>query len=525
MEKYKETIIWSIVILSIFIGVLIRFPNNFPIQTGHHTFDVAQQILETGTPQLKSEIIYFRAIGYTYTLAGFFYILGVSDFTTKFVGFLFGVGSIFLIYLFTKKISNKKAAIIATILMSLSPWAVRYSAERWYSFYIFFFLLTLYLYYNCLITKDNIRKRYFIILPVIFYITINTTITGTFIMFLFPLIYVFNYKNNSLKIKSILNYILKNKDKIILTFLLFLVFILHYFIMPQRILPEFISPEEYFGSPNLTKFSITNINFSFVEEIFKIYPIESILIFIFLIAILFTNLKYKKESLPFYLLFLMFIVTIIMEVGKSFQPRYLFWLIPIFYICLSIILNYICKIIKNIKIKSIFLIILMIYIINPLDLYHVNSLDKCNVNIKDWYLYSTSMKFTYDSRTPVEYVLERFNPETDLIILGTSGYGSYINKEINSRYAKDIAPRRHAEGSRIAFYEGDYRLTYTGASILFHDDLEKFNILLNSYPRIWLLDSYTTPLNRYPIYEIIENNFKQVYIGCNVGSGVLLYER
>lgn len=76
-------------------------------------------------------------------------VFGSSEVSLRFPSILFGVGTVYLVYLITKKISNDRIALVASLLMAIAPLHVYYSQEaRMYSQTAFFITLSVYLFLN-----------------------------------------------------------------------------------------------------------------------------------------------------------------------------------------------------------------------------------------------------------------------------------------------------------------------------------------------------------------------------------------
>jgi uncharacterized membrane protein len=79
---------------------------------------------------------------YYLLLRGWTWITGVSDLSLRSFSLIFGVLSIYLVYLLVKDLFKKETAVIASFLVAVSPFLVDYSVEaRSYSLYGFFAIL------------------------------------------------------------------------------------------------------------------------------------------------------------------------------------------------------------------------------------------------------------------------------------------------------------------------------------------------------------------------------------------------
>jgi mannosyltransferase len=89
-----------------------------------------------------------RALGWanpplSFLISHFFLLVRSSDFFLRLPSALFGIGSLPLLFILTKKVISKQAAIFATLFMAVSPFHVWYSQDgRMYAQLIFLSLLT-----------------------------------------------------------------------------------------------------------------------------------------------------------------------------------------------------------------------------------------------------------------------------------------------------------------------------------------------------------------------------------------------
>lgn len=117
---------------AIFFGIIIRaeaFHSSFPVNDGGMFYTMMQDIIANGCCSLPHYTSYNNlSIPFTYPPVGF--LIGIA--TSKifsielysvliFVPFIFSIGSIFVSYLFLKKIVSSNVAIFATLLFAITP--------------------------------------------------------------------------------------------------------------------------------------------------------------------------------------------------------------------------------------------------------------------------------------------------------------------------------------------------------------------------------------------------------------------
>lgn len=84
--------------------------------------------------------------------------LGASDAHVKFLSLVFGVASIFAIYLLARQAAGKLAGVASCLLLAVSPLAIYYSIEaRPYAIFLFFSLISNYFFVSA-IQKDQVEE-------------------------------------------------------------------------------------------------------------------------------------------------------------------------------------------------------------------------------------------------------------------------------------------------------------------------------------------------------------------------------
>jgi hypothetical protein len=99
--------------------------------------------------------VYSRAILSTTLIALSFAIFGVTEFAARLPSVLFGTLMIPLVYLIGSRWGNSRIAIIAAVLITFSVWEIAWSRQaRMYQQLQFFYLLSLYLFYEFTVHKN-----------------------------------------------------------------------------------------------------------------------------------------------------------------------------------------------------------------------------------------------------------------------------------------------------------------------------------------------------------------------------------
>ncbi len=121
-------------------------------------------------------------------------ILPLGLFTSKLIFVIFGVGSIYLLYLIAKKLFSENIALLSSLIFTINPWSIYVHRTAFDApLAIFFYLLTLYL---LLILKKQKTLLAFIPALLAFYCYIGTKVIFLPIIFVYLLFAFFNNKKD-----------------------------------------------------------------------------------------------------------------------------------------------------------------------------------------------------------------------------------------------------------------------------------------------------------------------------------------
>ena len=142
----------SLLLLITIIGIILRFYKlgyqSFWLDEVHSIYTARGEIYNIGHPPLSFII-----------LRVFLETLGTNEFTARLPACLFGIATIPLVHLLGKQLFNEKSGLIASFIIALSPWYIRWSQEaRMYTQLTGFTVLTLYFFYQA--TQKNIARLY-----------------------------------------------------------------------------------------------------------------------------------------------------------------------------------------------------------------------------------------------------------------------------------------------------------------------------------------------------------------------------
>ena len=138
-------------------------------------------------------------------------ILGESEWSARLLPVLLGLLAIPLLYWAVKKIFGIPVAVLATILMVISPWHIYWSQNaRFYTFLLLLFSLSLFLYYYGIETD---RIRYFVFSFAALVLAVMTHLLASFLLPIFAVYFLllkilpFN-KPAGLRIRNLLPFLL-----------------------------------------------------------------------------------------------------------------------------------------------------------------------------------------------------------------------------------------------------------------------------------------------------------------------------
>jgi len=408
-----------------------------------------------------------------------FKLLGINTWSGRIVPILFSVGSIVILYIFTKKIWGVEVAEISAFLVAIMPISSYFGKVINYEpVVLFFVLLSIYSFF--MVTKWN--KKLFL-LPLGASIIIGGLVDYPF-FYVVPTLLIYSIVTKN---KYMMKYSIYVTLLAISVFLLFLYF--------TKILighTDFLFQQGAYRSQMfdyLFTYSFLNTIFNRILNWFT--PVLILLSSIwFLISVkeksskknLFVKgaLEEEKTILLLSLFFFGILNIIIFSEGAYFHPFWTFYLIPFVSISSAIVIN-------KINIKMIKVLILVVFLFSSL-----NSLESYNL-INDYeghalgklindYSYNDTI-FIDDSGTIVRYYADR--PSVSII----SFSDSYNAKEIISQYNPEFI-----------FYSKDWK----NQTIKTND----FENVLNSmgYTNIYIGERKIWKLHQEPLVEVFDDN-------------------
>ncbi|MEC4678636.1 MAG: glycosyltransferase family 39 protein, partial [Nitrospirota bacterium] len=118
----------------------------------------AQAILDYGYPRLPSGGTYPRSLAFLYLEGLSVKIFGLNEFALRFPAAIMGLFAILISYKLSNHLFGVRVALVVVVLMAFSNWEIEFSRNaRMYTFFQFFFLLSVYVFYRGVIEGE---KRY-----------------------------------------------------------------------------------------------------------------------------------------------------------------------------------------------------------------------------------------------------------------------------------------------------------------------------------------------------------------------------
>ncbi|MFH1590251.1 MAG: glycosyltransferase family 39 protein [archaeon] len=148
---------WIIMLIILLLAILLRF---WAIESESYWLDEAISIRQAQADDFGSTLDMVKKdihLPLHITLLHFWVkIFGTSELASRLLSLIFGVAGVWISYLLTKKLFNRRIAIITSLLFAFSPIMIYYSQEaRLYSLFVFLSLLSFYFYIKFIENMNN----------------------------------------------------------------------------------------------------------------------------------------------------------------------------------------------------------------------------------------------------------------------------------------------------------------------------------------------------------------------------------
>jgi mannosyltransferase len=349
--------------------------------------------------------------------------LGQSELILRFIPAVLGALAIPVFYLIGKEYRDKNVGIISAALLTFSYFGIFYSQEaRAYSMVLFFFSLAILFYLRALRKNEVSQWVLFGIFSAISVWTHYYTLIGLVIIFLHAVI----AQRNQLK-----EHILNGKNMVIGAGLIFILVLPLVLLVFERYAKLSASAPSY-GVLGPVLFQETFIRFSggYSPDALFVTVIYLLLMVVGLVFLLSEN----KDKFLFsaMLLVLPLIASVILSSKITMNPRYLIYLLPIYFTTIAMSYPVLLKLIPNKN--MVYTIVILIAIINaPLLVGYYSGFVK-----EDWRGFAGAIQSTTRAGDLVivvpGYILQPFDFYYSNATDNTIERGAYTGKELDDFY-------------------------------------------------------------------------------------------
>lgn len=325
-------------VLIIILGTLLRFlaVNNISPTVADEMVHGVHAIGYSGAGILNAQNqcpLWFYLTDLAYKL------FGVNSFSARFLSFFFGILTIPILFLITRKFFNEKVALISSFLLAISAFHIRYALIEMDEAMIFFILFAFYYFI------EGLEKKQRFVLPVFIFLAVAMLIKPITLMFIpaFAIyFFYFLFKEKDLQKRN--EIFRKNKKPLFFGSILFIlsmspVLVYNYLLYKEKGLSDIIfarffniAPEFYAGLQGGTGGSFVFSKFvssfpGMIKAFFILDPVISFFGFLGLILIF----VYKKRFVRFF--FISFIIPFVFLLGtQPLTTHFSIFMIPL---CLS----------------------------------------------------------------------------------------------------------------------------------------------------------------------------------------------
>jgi 4-amino-4-deoxy-L-arabinose transferase-like glycosyltransferase len=426
-------------------------------------------LMEKGSPILPSGFMYSRELLNTFLIASSFKIFGITEYSARVPGVLFGTLMILLAYLMGSKWGNKRIGIMAALLVAFSVWEIAWSRQaRMYQQLQFFYILSLYLFYE-FINHRNLKNLVFLALSFL-----GAVISHVFGYVLIPVFLVYLIII-TIKERSTMRNI--NQKVIVLTALVLGVLLsLSYY---KGIIPSIMRTEvNYFDT--------------YIDILVK-----DLGIFLFLAVtggVVLMIKEWKKGILlgagliiPLYFIF--FHVLLV-------ATRYLYFVVPILFILAAYFLDLVNDRLDDRKMSGENTANIIVALLLVLTMYFSPAFTFIPKDRYDLGLYTPQPGF----REAYLYVKDNMGQGDVIISTWTPPAQFYLGKS-DYRLSFDVI----GTGEEVFLLPNSKRDIYTNATVI--SDVGGLMRVVDENPAGWIIvDSATFPKLRYEITNYIKNN-------------------
>jgi hypothetical protein len=388
------------------------------------SFNAGKMILEKGEPLYDSGLYYGRAPIYHTLMAYSMSIFGVDEFGSRVINVFFNVSSAAAIYFIISKRSKTFALLGSALFLTSNLMIVMTIETRFYTMLSFLYLMSAISLYYAFFDKRKLEKKiiiknhildfnlkWLIAFLLFFYLAYDTH--NFFFLLIFGICLYSFYQLISQKpnLKNVLLFIS----------MVFLIFAGAYYLTGT-----FDLKFSYFeaGTPGWARNSL--IDSSYYTDMLK----ENINVYCFILILSAISLLSRKDNFSNYLLLIIIASLFFISNQRGIQERYMFFLIPIIFLFITINLKTVYSLFQNKKISKIMVLLIISLFLFSHSLSYYNeitdtscqnkpcltpykklqfyeAMDYINKNrddcllVADWHAVHTLISYNYD----VDYIL------------------------------------------------------------------------------------------------------------------------
>ena len=348
---------------------------------------------------------------------------GQSEVILRLVPAVLGVLAIPVFYLIGKEYRDKNVGIISAALLTFSYFGIFYSQEaRAYSMVLFFFSLAILFYLRALRTNELSQWALFSVFAAISVWSHYYTLIGLVVIFLHAVISL----RNQLRVR-----ILNGKNMVIGAGLIFLLSLPLFLLVFERYAALSASAPTYgVLGPILFQDTFTRFSGGYAPDALFITVIY-LLIMVVGLVFLFSENK-DKFLLSAMLLVLPLVASVILSSKITMNPRYLIYLLPVYFTTIAMSYPVLLKLIPNKK--MLYTIVILIGIMNaPLLIGYYSGYVK-----EDWRGFAGTVQSNTHAGDLVVlspgYILQPFNYYYSNATDNTLEGGAYTGKDLDALY-------------------------------------------------------------------------------------------
>ncbi|MCK5509946.1 glycosyltransferase family 39 protein [Candidatus Parcubacteria bacterium] len=451
-EGYRYSL--GLIILS-FSGLLLRI-YNIKLQKlwidELISLSAINNIINSGIPSLPSGVMYTRNIFFHYLLAFIKILFNTEDIKLKIISVIAGFLTIIFVYIFTKKILNKKVAIISSLLITFFNFEIAWSRQiRAYMLLQFAIILCVFVYSRL---KKNVSLKNLLLFLFSAIFTVSVSLIGIIIVCILILDFFIEKKNRT----KLLHLIKKNTKLFILIF-----FIFSLFMYAGNIFSAIIFISHSILNP-------INNTHNYIKLFNSFFPYLYVLMPFLLLTLIFSFNKFIK-TIYFYIILILSLTFFIIEASWL---RYLTCALP-FLIIISSFFIHILYIIYCQKKNKFINILFFIFFLTPFFISDLSLFPQNNYQIQEP---QTNFKLSY------EYIYKNIKSSDTVISITTGNIPAhYYLKEkfiLNKNYIFTLLLDKQKKAYRSYKKNGIWKENYVGTTIITNEMELKKIIKYNS---------------------------------------------